>query len=101
MLYVHIVWMIDGIQRDIAILLRAAGDEHGLVTKDDKAEQRNAIEGDAQFGSDVTIYVHKQVKDCQFCFVKQAQMRGTPVVFFLMIRRPPRSTLFPYTTLFR
>src|SRR5438034_11432159 len=22
-------------------------------------------------------------------------------VFFLMIRRPPRSTLFPYTTLFR
>src|ERR1035441_10746767 len=37
--------------------------------------------------------------------------RGTPVsathaifvwfCFFLMIRRPPRSTLFPYTTLFR
>src|SRR6266496_2827616 len=25
---------------------------------------------------------------------------GVPV-FFLMIRRPPRSTLFPYTTLFR
>src|SRR5438477_8146564 len=24
-----------------------------------------------------------------------------PVLFFLMIRRPPRSTLFPYTTLFR
>src|SRR6266702_7374063 len=23
------------------------------------------------------------------------------IVFFLMIRRPPRSTLFPYTTLFR
>src|SRR2546426_6314843 len=30
--------------------------------------------------------------------------RGTQMVvffFFLMIRRPPRSTLFPYTTLFR
>src|SRR6266480_6086064 len=29
--------------------------------------------------------------------------RGIPVIFFffLMIRRPPRSTLFPYTTLFR
>src|SRR5256885_10442905 len=27
---------------------------------------------------------------CRFCFF-----------FFLMIRRPPRSTLFPYTTLFR
>src|SRR2546426_9137405 len=24
-----------------------------------------------------------------------------PIIFFLMIRRPPRSTLFPYTTLFR
>src|SRR6267143_7254691 len=24
-----------------------------------------------------------------------------PFPFFLMIRRPPRSTLFPYTTLFR
>src|SRR3712207_7580493 len=36
-------------------------------------------------------------------------MRGVPqrgtlchhMMFFLMIRRPPRSTLFPYTTLFR
>src|SRR5574337_628268 len=27
--------------------------------------------------------------------------RPDPRVFFLMIRRPPRSTLFPYTTLFR
>src|SRR5882762_3945470 len=25
----------------------------------------------------------------------------SPIFFFLMIRRPPRSTLFPYTTLFR
>src|SRR5437660_6047787 len=25
----------------------------------------------------------------------------TLLVFFVMIRRPPRSTLFPYTTLFR
>src|SRR5947209_19766052 len=24
-----------------------------------------------------------------------------PLIFFLMIRRPPRSTLFPYTMLFR
>src|SRR3712207_8496186 len=28
-------------------------------------------------------------------------MVETTDVFFLMIRRPPRSTLFPYTTLFR
>src|SRR6266487_3382913 len=26
---------------------------------------------------------------------------ANPFFFFLMIRRPPRSTLFPYTTLFR
>src|SRR3972149_1351766 len=26
---------------------------------------------------------------------------GALIFFFLMIRRPPRSTLFPYTTLFR
>src|SRR2546430_15487184 len=29
------------------------------------------------------------------------QERGRRFFFFLMIRRPPRSTLFPYTTLFR
>src|SRR5258708_27400722 len=28
-------------------------------------------------------------------------MTITSIFFFLMIRRPPRSTLFPYTTLFR
>src|SRR2546426_4125184 len=28
-------------------------------------------------------------------------MRHCTLFFFLMIRRPPRSTLFPYTTLFR
>src|SRR3989440_8818794 len=28
-------------------------------------------------------------------------MHTTLLFFFLMIRRPPRSTLFPYTTLFR
>src|SRR3712207_9148994 len=33
--------------------------------------------------------MYKQVVDTLFLF------------FFLMIRRPPRSTLFPYTTLFR
>src|SRR5574344_309142 len=27
--------------------------------------------------------------------------RSPSLFFFLMIRRPPRSTLFPYTTLFR
>src|ERR1035438_10564152 len=30
-----------------------------------------------------------------------ARHAARPFFFFLMIRRPPRSTLFPYTTLFR
>src|SRR6266571_5726537 len=30
-----------------------------------------------------------------------APLPSLPILFFLMIRRPPRSTLFPYTTLFR
>src|SRR6266496_4287463 len=30
-----------------------------------------------------------------------ATLVDRPAFFFLMIRRPPRSTLFPYTTLFR
>src|SRR3954467_7644388 len=32
---------------------------------------------------------------------QEDQQLGDYVLFFLMIRRPPRSTLFPYTTLFR
>src|SRR6267142_3303701 len=32
------------------------------------------------------------------CFMPSVE---TNLFFFLMIRRPPRSTLFPYTTLFR
>src|SRR2546429_7227681 len=31
----------------------------------------------------------------------RVQIPGVIFFFFLMIRRPPRSTLFPYTTLFR
>src|SRR5437763_17195256 len=35
------------------------------------------------------------------CFLLSANSFLTMFFFFLMIRRPPRSTLFPYTTLFR
>src|SRR6202012_6186407 len=38
-----------------------------------------------------------------FDLKSEATLAGTLIdcFFFLMIRRPPRSTLFPYTTLFR
>src|SRR5256885_9807633 len=36
-----------------------------------------------------------------FLFIYDHSIRLMLFFFFLMIRRPPRSTLFPYTTLFR
>src|SRR2546427_3277515 len=37
-----------------------------------------------------------------YCGTRLSQTPHHPMLFFfLMIRRPPRSTLFPYTTLFR
>src|SRR3954464_16102029 len=33
--------------------------------------------------------------------VRNPVVYASVLLFFLMIRRPPRSTLFPYTTLFR
>src|SRR6266496_5726189 len=36
-----------------------------------------------------------------FLFFFFSSCVGLLFLFFLMIRRPPRSTLFPYTTLFR
>src|SRR5260221_14754065 len=36
-----------------------------------------------------------------FCTLRRHHNPSSFSFFFLMIRRPPRSTLFPYTTLFR
>src|SRR2546422_11242373 len=38
---------------------------------------------------------------CRRCFSRVCTRLSVFSFFFLMIRRPPRSTLFPYTTLFR
>src|SRR5229473_3044241 len=38
---------------------------------------------------------------CQIVQAADSHPNEPHPVFFLMIRRPPRSTLFPYTTLFR
>src|SRR3954463_15187959 len=43
-------------------------------------------------------FIHE--KEGKHHFIKYLQSLDI-LVFFLMIRRPPRSTLFPYTTLFR
>src|SRR3984957_9622024 len=41
--------------------------------------------------------------DCRNTFASPTEPRQVKISYisFLMIRRPPRSTLFPYTTLFR
>src|SRR5258708_14720613 len=39
--------------------------------------------------------------DCYICIFYSYTAHRLSFFFFLMIRRPPRSTLFPYTTLFR
>ena len=36
-----------------------------------------------------------------YLFLYRTNCKSCVLFFFLMIRRPPRSTLFPYTTLFR
>src|SRR5437660_1245657 len=43
---------------------------------------------------------HYPVRD-SFLTLLQSDLLSILFFFFLMIRRPPRSTLFPYTTLFR
>src|SRR5471030_3461750 len=35
------------------------------------------------------------------CYLMSKGKKRSCALFFLMVRRPPRSTLFPYTTLFR
>src|SRR5258706_5057332 len=42
-----------------------------------------------------------QGTSCTVKVTKAPQATDVRVFFFLMIRRPPRSTLFPYATLFR
>src|SRR6266446_9612392 len=41
------------------------------------------------------------VKSCLCLLTHSKLFSPLFIFFFLMIRRPPRSTLFPYTTLFR
>src|SRR5438309_10730446 len=46
----------------------------------------------------VVLLTHTAMRRCP-CFLHDAL--SIFLFFFLLIRRPPRSTLFPYTTLFR
>src|SRR5580704_17307160 len=50
----------------------------------------------------------ERLRCCNYCWATWAGLAGASMrfvgirtFFFLLIRRPPRSTLFPYTTFFR
>src|ERR1039458_1141150 len=79
----------------------------GLFGQDRKSTRLNS----SHLGISYAVFCLKKKKHLPGVFAKRA-CRGflpAPVCifklsdyfFFLMIRRPPRSTLFPYTTLFR
>src|ERR1019366_7638152 len=59
-------------------------------------EKKEALAEDALRSSD-----HRQALLRRARQVLRVRHYGIFSFFFLMIRRPPRSTLFPYTTLFR
>src|SRR5215469_14712076 len=50
--------------------------------------------------SGALAYLDKTSAAITFAIIRQVEINAS-AFFFLMIRRPPRSTFFPYTTLFR
>src|ERR1022692_3550977 len=67
-----------------------------LLEKKTKQDKRN--DADVSVGSNSDAAAKRDAGRNVRVIADEAVML---VVFFLMIRRPPRSTLFPYTTLFR
>src|SRR5204862_413418 len=63
-----------------------------------KKKQRRGLRDNGAHGT--------ELRDAQYSFmllllIQTHPFQPTLIFFFLIIRRPPRSTLFPYTTLFR
>src|SRR6266446_182850 len=75
--------------------------------KKKKHEEKVLVSGITKSGEGLLV-AEAEASDSDASIVAQITMgtrpKSTPTkraFFFLMIRRPPRSTLFPYTTLFR
>src|SRR5580698_1197 len=70
-----------------------------------KKKKINVNGGELQREKNTTTTVHAGAADIEQPRARQQQgpavHRCHSPFFFLMIRQPPRSTLFPYTTLFR
>src|SRR5215510_5260353 len=69
-----------------------------LLEKKKHVAQRHSH---ADLGKSNADVVAPQAEESRCCQNQREDPESTRNVFFLMIRRPPRSTLFPYTTLFR
>src|SRR5476649_749805 len=73
----------------------------------EKKKKNNTITTDNETKSKITQPNSFDVLDIEYFALKKLIPSGNILaldarkIFFLMIRRPPRSTLFPYTTLFR
>src|ERR1039457_2628008 len=65
----------------------------------------NMIEGSPDLApplrSNELAQQRRSIERAKVCNTQEPSLRSLCHLFFLMIRRPPRSTLFPYTTLFR
>src|ERR1039457_7231259 len=76
-----------------------------LEKKKDKATARPCFWAPPSPTSTSMHTVSASSVSCQSCWLTSGSRNVTTarsvLFFFLMIRRPPRSTLFPYTTLFR
>src|SRR6266571_6973331 len=91
----------ERMQRILVGLLAASLSLLGLPLR---AENRTAPKGPDEDGTKpalVRIAGEGLLNSHAFGFLTELSDDIGVRVFFLMIRRPPRSTLFPYTTLFR
>src|SRR5450432_1437391 len=90
---------------------RSTSASNSTMDQDRKSTRLNSSHDQISYA----VFCLKKTKICRYCNDYQLQrmpqktifpsVQSAPwysfLFFFLMIRRPPRSTLFPYTTLFR
>src|SRR6266699_2609792 len=76
-----------------------------LLEKKKKAKQRQEelmkVATEKAFLDEITLFLPVKRVSIIRDTVLHKSILSSSSFFFLMIRRPPRSTLFPYTTLFR
>src|SRR5690242_8457642 len=100
----EITTICTGIAASMAAILLVAGEEKKRFALTHSRimihQPLGGVQGQA---SEIEITASEIAKVKQELFAIISKQSGRPIeeVFFLMIRHPPRSTLFPYTTLFR